>query len=58
MRAGELEDVAREGRVEAALANGIISEKEGNRLREADEARDEAIEVDVFDPETYRSLKG
>ena len=30
----------------------------GNRLREADEARDEAIQVDAFDPETYRALTG
>lgn len=30
----------------------------GNRLREADEARDEAIQVDAFDPETHRALTG
>ncbi len=58
VRTGALADVPREGLVEAAVANGIISEQESTRLREADEARDEAIQVDVFDPETYRNLKG
>ncbi len=51
-------DVPRDGLVAAALAQGVISESEGTLLNAANEARDEAIQVDVFDPETYRSLKG
>ncbi len=57
-RTGALVDVPREELVAAALAKGVISESEGNLLNQADQARDEAIQVDVFDPETYRSLKG
>ncbi len=61
-RAASLE-VAREAALRAGGASGLepvsgAVTPPGNRLREADEARDEAIQVDAFDPETYRALKG
>jgi hypothetical protein len=42
--------------VELALAAGVISEEDRLRVRAADEAREEVIQVDAFDPAEYRSL--
>ncbi len=56
VRAGRLDRAPGYVLAERGLAAGIISEEEYRRLREADEARDEVIQVDAFDPETYRSL--
>lgn len=36
----------------------MIMEEDRKRLQAADEARNETIQVDAFDPETYRSLRG
>jgi len=62
----KLRDAARAGLIDRApgdvfadraLAANIISEDERKRLSEADEARDEAIQVDAFDPQTYKTLR-
>ena len=42
---------------EKALAAGVIGPEEMEWLREADEARDEAIRVDDFDPDEYLALR-
>lgn len=44
--------------IEAAINAGIISAQEGQALSDADVARRQVIQVDVFDPDTYRQLKG
>ncbi len=41
-----------------AADRGIISAEDHRRLAEAERARDAVIQVDAFDPETYRALKG
>jgi acyl-CoA dehydrogenase len=59
-------DAVREGRIERApghdlldlaLQAGVINEFERQRVSEADEARDEVIQVDSFDAEAYRVLR-
>jgi acyl-CoA dehydrogenase len=61
----KIRDAVREGRidkapgsalVELALKARVITEQEKEKLNDADEARDEAIQVDAFDPEAYRAL--
>ncbi|NII11965.1 acyl-CoA dehydrogenase [Oleiagrimonas sp. C23AA] len=62
----KLRDAVRDGRLDhappdqlddLALAAGIISEEEYQRLDEAREARMEAVQVDAFDADTYRQLR-
>jgi hypothetical protein len=43
--------------MDLAFKEGIITEHDRERIRAADEARDEAIQVDAFEPETYRSIR-
>ncbi len=50
VRAGLLDCVPGDLQVECALAAGVITEAEREKLKDADEARDEAIQVDAFDP--------
>lgn len=59
-------DAVREGRIERApghelldlaLQAGVINAFERQRVSEADEARDEVIQVDAFDAAEYRSLR-
>lgn len=57
LRGGLLEPESAEELVARALAGGVITDEEYKRLHDADEAREEAIQVDAFDPETYRSLR-
>ena len=61
----KLRDAVRDGRLDRApghmlddkaLAAGVISEQEYQLLDAAREARQNVVEVDVFDPETYREL--
>ncbi len=61
----KLRDAVRDGRLDrapghmlddTALAAGVISEQEYQLLDAAREARQNVVEVDVFDPETYREL--
>jgi acyl-CoA dehydrogenase len=41
-----------------ALAEGVITPAEHEKIRLAEEARDEAIQVDAWDAETFRTLRG
>lgn len=58
VRAGTLE---RRGPGESlaleAVQAGVITEEDLNLMREADEARSEAVAVDAFSQETYRALR-
>jgi acyl-CoA dehydrogenase len=56
VRAGRLDRAPGQALVDLAFKEGIITEEDRERIRAADEARDEAIQVDAFDPEAYRSL--
>lgn len=58
IRAGGLEATPEESLVSRAVAAGVITEAEGKCVEAADEARHEAIQVDAFDAETYRRLRG
>jgi acyl-CoA dehydrogenase len=55
VRAGRLDRAPGRALVDLAFKEGIITEQDRERIRAADDARDEAIQVDAFDPETYRS---
>lgn len=57
VRAGHIDRAPGDVLAEQALAAGIISEEELRVLRAAQEARDEVIQVDAFDPEGYHSLR-
>lgn len=41
-----------------ALEEGVITSEDRERIREADEARDEVIRVDAFTPEEFSRLRG
>jgi acyl-CoA dehydrogenase len=56
VRAGRLDKAPGHDLADRALAAGVITEDERRRIHEADEARDEVIQVDAFDPETFRTL--
>lgn len=58
VRDGTLAQAPEEALAEAAYAQGVIDEGERRVLKEWDEIRTDVIQVDVFEPETYRSLKG
>ncbi|MFZ5469419.1 MAG: acyl-CoA dehydrogenase [Myxococcota bacterium] len=51
VRAGRIEHAPGEALADLALKAGIISAAERDFIREADEARNEAIQVDSFEPE-------
>jgi len=56
VRAGRIDRAPGDALVELALEAGVITEQDRRRVRVADEARDEVIQVDAFDPDEYRSL--
>ena len=56
VRAGRIDHAPGDALTELALAAGVITEAERQRIIAADEARDEAIQVDAFDPAAYRAL--
>ena len=58
VRAGLLDRAPGDELAYNALAAQIITEEERQHLHDADEARDEVIQVDAFDLEIYRQLKG
>lgn len=58
VRAGKLERASEAELADKALAVGIVDALEHGRLKAAAEARDIAIQVDVFDPSAYAALKG
>jgi acyl-CoA dehydrogenase len=55
VRAGRIDRAPGDALTEMALRSGVITPEERDRLRAADEARDEVIQVDAFEPEDYRS---
>ncbi|MCH7823900.1 MAG: DUF1974 domain-containing protein, partial [Acidobacteria bacterium] len=58
IRAGRLDKAPGDVLLEQALEAGIISEEEHNKVLDADEIRDEVIQVDAFDPEEFLALRG
>jgi len=58
VRAGALDREPLDTLFERACAQGVINEEERNRLAAAEAARDDVIQVDQFDAETYTGLKG
>ena len=57
VRAGVLDRGPGDALARAGLAAGVISQLEFDQLRAADEARDEAIAVDAFEPDEYLRLR-
>ena len=57
VRSGALAAASDAALARAALAAGVISEPELERLTAAYRARERAIEVDAFDPDAYRALR-
>lgn len=57
MRDGRLKGVTADD-LAAAVSAGIVTDTERRSLEEADAARNAAIQVDVFEPDVYHSLKG
>lgn len=57
VRKGVLERAPGEAMAKAAFAAGVISETEVEALHAADAAREEVIQVDVFDAIGYRGLR-
>jgi acyl-CoA dehydrogenase len=57
VRAGQLDHAPGERLADLALEAGVIDADEHKRLHAADEARDEAIQVDAFPQEAFRRLR-
>jgi acyl-CoA dehydrogenase len=55
MRAGRLERAPEGTLLDRAVAAGVLNQEEASTLRDAEAARDEVIQVDAFDPETFAS---
>ena len=58
VREGSLRRAPDDQLIEDGLAAGVIDAEEARLLKEAEEIRDDVIQVDVFDPEAYGALKG
>jgi acyl-CoA dehydrogenase len=58
VRAGGIDKKSNASLIDQAVSAGVIDEKDRRCLREADAIRDDVIQVDAFDPEVYRGLKG
>ncbi|MDX1763790.1 MAG: acyl-CoA dehydrogenase [bacterium] len=58
IRAGRLDRAPGDELLGLAVEAGIISEGERQQVLEADEVRNEVIQVDSFDPEEFSSLRG
>jgi acyl-CoA dehydrogenase len=56
VRAARIDRAPGDSLIELALEAGVITEEDRRRVRVADEARDDVIQVDAFDPDEYRSL--
>jgi len=56
VRSGRLDRAPGERLADLALEAGVIDAAEHKQLHDADEARDEAIQVDAFPPEHFRRL--
>ncbi|TCS60996.1 acyl-CoA dehydrogenase [Varunaivibrio sulfuroxidans] len=53
LKRGPIEDM-----IDQAKAADLIDDDEAQKLKDAEEARWEVIQVDVFSPDTYKGLKG
>ena len=58
VRAGTLDKNSSTPLVNQAASAGVISEDDCKCLQDADDIRDEVIQVDSFDREAYLALKG
>ena len=58
VRAGRLDRAPGDVLLDQAVDVGVITGEERQRVVDADVIRDEVIQVDSFDPEAYRSLRG
>jgi acyl-CoA dehydrogenase len=58
IRAGRLDRQPGEMILNDAVEHGVITAAERETVLAADEIRDEVIQVDAFDPESYRNLRG
>jgi len=56
LRAGRIDRAPGDALVELAREAAVITDEDCRRIRAADAARDEAIQVDAFDPDEYRAL--
>jgi acyl-CoA dehydrogenase len=56
VRAGRIDRAPGDALVELAREAGVITEEDCRRIRAADEARDEAIQVDAFDADEFRAV--
>jgi acyl-CoA dehydrogenase len=56
VRAGRIDKAPGNALAELALAAGVISDAEKERLTQADEARDEVIQVDALPKQAYAAL--
>jgi len=57
VRAGRLDHAPGHALADRALEAGVISADERKRIHDADEARDEVIQVDAFAPEEFAALR-
>lgn len=57
IRARRIDRAPGDALLDLAMQAGVITPEERQRIREADEARDEVIQVDAFDTEEYRRLR-
>jgi acyl-CoA dehydrogenase len=57
VRAGKLDHAPGHLLDDFGLAAGVISQAEYDLLNDARDARDEVIQVDAFDPETFKTLR-
>ncbi len=58
LRAGRLDKAPGDVLLDQAVEADIITRDERQQVLDADVIRDEVIQVDSFDPETFRSLRG
>ena len=58
VRAGLIDKAPGDVLLDRAMEAGIITGEERQQVLDADDVRDEVIQVDAFDTETFRSLRG
>jgi acyl-CoA dehydrogenase len=58
VRAGRLDPIPERTLAARALAAAVITEAEAKALDDAEAAREDAIQVDAFDPDAYHRLRG
>ncbi|MGB0553522.1 MAG: acyl-CoA dehydrogenase domain-containing protein [Alphaproteobacteria bacterium] len=58
VRSGEIDGDGEATQIEAVMTSGLLSEVEANVIADATSARLETIQVDVFEPDDYGTLRG